>query len=559
MQKNKGLWDFLERLKRDVRGNTIAIIAAALIPLAGMVGGGLDISRMYLTKTRLQHACDAGALAGRKAMGGGQWSNDNYAARKTAEQFFTANFKPDSYGSTGLTRSFTENASKVTGTATVKLPLTVMRIFGFETTSFSVSCDAEERLPNTDIMFVLDVTGSMNSPARSGDPVTKIVALKRSVKCFYEIIARLDTDAQCNGNPSGGTGDQVQIRFGFMPYTENVNVGKLLPPAWFANQWDYQTRKAVLKEDGTFDHWHYGKITENISALKNASGGWNNGINMPIDNPDGANRYVTWNGCIEERQTVRAVNYWPIPQGAKDLNIDLMPDTNDPSTLWGPTLQRLVFARGMLSNRGYPQVQYLRYSEIDTTDDYTNNLDFGCPREARKLQRWPDAYAFDNYVDGLSAGGGTYHDIGLLWGARFLSGTGIFRSENEFTPLGGEIQRNLIFMTDGTTHSIATKYNAYGMPWLDRRQTDPNTAPTDQDTDNQINARFSALCTAIKNKNIAIWVIAFGDDVINDAATGARLEACATSGRYFRAQDSSELQSTFQEIANQISQLRLTK
>ena len=65
---------FMSALARDVRGNTLAIMAAALIPLAGLVGGGIDISRMYITKTRLQHACDAGALAGRKAMGGGTWA-----------------------------------------------------------------------------------------------------------------------------------------------------------------------------------------------------------------------------------------------------------------------------------------------------------------------------------------------------------------------------------------------------------------------------------------------------------------------------------------------------
>ena len=64
-------------LARDVRGNTMAIMAATLIPLAGLVGGGIDISRMYIVKTRLQHACDAGALAGRKAMGGGAWDTDD--------------------------------------------------------------------------------------------------------------------------------------------------------------------------------------------------------------------------------------------------------------------------------------------------------------------------------------------------------------------------------------------------------------------------------------------------------------------------------------------------
>src|SRR3546814_10019435 len=65
---------FLTRLLHNEAGNTLAIVAAAIFPLAGMIGGGLDMSRLYLAKTRLQQACDAGALAGRKAMGSGSWS-----------------------------------------------------------------------------------------------------------------------------------------------------------------------------------------------------------------------------------------------------------------------------------------------------------------------------------------------------------------------------------------------------------------------------------------------------------------------------------------------------
>ena len=56
---------FLSRLRTAEAGNTLAIGAAALLPLIGLVGGGVDMSRMYIVKTRLQHACDAGALAGR--------------------------------------------------------------------------------------------------------------------------------------------------------------------------------------------------------------------------------------------------------------------------------------------------------------------------------------------------------------------------------------------------------------------------------------------------------------------------------------------------------------
>ena len=84
---------FLGRLARDARGNTLAIVSAALIPVAGIVGGGIDMGRLYITKTRLQHACDAGALAGRKAMVGGIWSQSNFAPRTAANALFDANFQ----------------------------------------------------------------------------------------------------------------------------------------------------------------------------------------------------------------------------------------------------------------------------------------------------------------------------------------------------------------------------------------------------------------------------------------------------------------------------------
>ena len=39
-----------------------------LVPLAAMIGSGVDMSRAYMAKTRLQSACDAAALAGRRVM-----------------------------------------------------------------------------------------------------------------------------------------------------------------------------------------------------------------------------------------------------------------------------------------------------------------------------------------------------------------------------------------------------------------------------------------------------------------------------------------------------------
>ncbi|SFP96847.1 Flp pilus assembly protein TadG [Sphingomonas rubra] len=592
----------LTRLRQSRRGNTLVMAAAAMVPLAGMVGGGLDLSRLYLVKTRLQHGCDAGALAGRKSMGAGIWTQSDNAPLKAANLFFDGNFEDNAYGSKNIQRSFTEAAGKVSGRAQADVPMTLMKIFSKPTQTLVVSCDAEMRLPNTDVMFVLDTTGSMQD-VPSGDTLTKLDSLKVAVKCFYEIVARLDTDANCTtGNPSGGTGSQVQIRFGFVPYATNVNVGRLLKPEWFADSWKYQTRKIDGREssgswkldsfyeakqydtcikkadtdlreyrvvgptrtyngvtygpyycvheyrDKNVVRWKYDELAVDVSLLKNGSS-WRGSFQWPLAN-DGSNRTITWDGCIEERQTVRTTNFSPIPAGAKDLNIDEVPSDN--ATRWGMVLPGVVYTRN--GSGGW------NLSSSTTTTDYGNQSYYACPTEARLLQAWPNATDFDDYVDSLKPEGNTFHDIGLIWGARLMSPTGLFKADNATTSKGGDIERHMIFMTDGDACTAPDNYTAYGVLWFDRRQTPKADVPTGGCTDTgtlteQVNLRTAAICSAVKNKNITLWVVAFGTLA---PSTVTRLKACATSGRYFTATNAPQLQATFKSIADQISQLRLT-
>ena len=53
----------LRNLLTDTKGNTLAIFAAALVPLVAMIGSGLDLSFAYMAKAKLQNACDAAVLA----------------------------------------------------------------------------------------------------------------------------------------------------------------------------------------------------------------------------------------------------------------------------------------------------------------------------------------------------------------------------------------------------------------------------------------------------------------------------------------------------------------
>ena len=91
------------RLARDVAGNTLAIMAIALIPLTAMAGAGVDTARLYVVKSRLQQACDVGALAGRKFLLDSSDSTLDPTAAKQAQQSFANNF------ATGYIQSGTPN------------------------------------------------------------------------------------------------------------------------------------------------------------------------------------------------------------------------------------------------------------------------------------------------------------------------------------------------------------------------------------------------------------------------------------------------------------------
>jgi len=682
---------FLQDLRSNTAGNTLAMAGMALFPLTAMIGGGVDVSRIYLVQTRLQQACDAGALAGRRQMAGGNWNANNNAANTAAQNMFRANFDTNAYGSYDANTAFTENAGTVTGTATVKLDMAVMQMFGYDTKTVAVECDASMAIPNTDVMFVLDTTGSMNCPdtgtsycGNNGNVEAwnaRIKGLRSAVKCFYETLAKRDSDEDCGSTPAAGSENTAHLRFGFVPYSTNVNVGKLLPNDFLADKWPYQTRKAktelknvvvdytpgtpyvysnefyypgywssnstvethnnvrnssecdslqpqdydemsgnegakfdedswtsggnritrwytdetgtrydystsysswrdrctirlrtrtlvhtreyrqvdtaVYEQQQVFSHYEYNEFDLTVSGLKAGGSAWNDSLDLPVGDK-GLDTGIAWDGCIEERTTVRTNNFDPIPAGALDLDIDLVPTTGDSSTQWGPILPEAVWARysrvytDWYGNRSYDY----SYDEIISKNDLDHAYSYFCPNQASKLKRWDNPTEFDSYLDNLDAIGSTYHDIGLIWGARLLSPTGIFAAENATTDNGGAIDRHLIFMTDGDTVTDSLQYTAYGVEWFDRRRTPKNSEPSNSDLTSQVNSRFLAMCRAIKNKNITLWVVSFGNGVSSSSITN--LQNCATSGKFYNASNSAELLNNFRTIANDISQLRLT-
>jgi hypothetical protein len=153
------------------------------------------------------------------------------------------------------------------------------------------------------------------------------------------------------------------------------------------------------------------------------------------------------------------------------------------------------------------------------------------------------------YVDSLVASGNTYHDIGMIWGGRLISPTGLFASENADAP-GKTTNRNLIMLTDGATQPNQYVYGAYGIEPLDRRRwSQTSTTELAQ----VVEQRFSVACEEVKKMNVTVWFITFGTD-LNPVMT-----TCAGEGHYFKASNAVELNAVFSKIAASLGDLRISQ
>ena len=143
--------------------------------------------------------------------------------------------------------------------------------------------------------------------------------------------------------------------------------------------------------------------------------------------------------------------------------------------------------------------------------------------------------------------GGTYHNVGMLWGLRFISRTGYFSSDNPTERDEIPVNQHIVFMTDGMLDTGDLLYSAHGIERYQKRTQGSGSL------DDKHIARFNAACDLAKAMGITVWVIAL------DVADTADVEPCATSADHFYTSDGSDLEEVFERIGRGIGNLRLTR
>lgn len=517
---------FLMRLRKDQRGNTLIMVGAAIFPMVAFIGSGMDMSRAYLVKTRLQQACDAGALAGRKAMAGTTLSTSDKA---TAENFFRFNFPNgtmataplvvDAGGVEGPNKiTISLDANKQVGmTATAVMPNMLMQVFGFNQQEIKVSCKAEEYYVNTDVMLVLDTTGSMNCAIT--DPLScsqatektnsKMLDLRNAVKKLYVNLrpAQIALEAK-----------SLRMRVGWVNYSTTVNVGKLL----------YAQDTTSLNNPATYRNASGTNGTDYAGPTQTAA--WFTGT--------GTSDYQ---GCIVERQTVAfASSTTSIPANALDLNIATMP--TDAASRWTPIVNSLY------KKNNFSRTDYNAVTDLNVK---------ACPKPAVHLTSWASLAALDTEVDKIRTGAGyTYHDIGMIWGTRMIANQGVFGSRNPDIFNAVKVKRTIVLVTDGLLNAETEVYGAYGVERYEGRVhgLGANTAAEYEDRHKK---RFTLMCDVAKSApiNADVWVIAV---LPATTAVDATMTTCASNAaQVIKVSNTTALDNAFKAVSDKVGNLRI--
>ena len=303
--------------------------------------------------------------------------------------------------------------------------------------------------------------------------------------------------------------------------------------------------------------WLYAPLTVDVKWTKGTgSAPLNIGASssIPADGwPDNVQPlWAEFRGCIEERDTYEIDDYAKVDLNkALDLDIDLVPTKGNPKTQWRPLIPGWVFARDIWwDGSGTWQTN-------PSKSPWTFLMPFWaglavCPAPARALAEMPDPTVLDSYLNTLTPEGSTYHDIGMIWGGRMVSSTGLFASQN--ADAGGvPTSRHLIFLTDGETAPLEYSYATYGVEPLDNRRWNRDKPKGGLTLPQVVEKRFAVACDEVKKKNITVWVISFG------ISLNPIMKDCAGPGRAFEAKDAAALNETFSKIAQQMGDLRIAK
>ena len=289
---------------------------------------------------------------------------------------------------------------------------------------------------------------------------------------------------------------------------------------------------------------------------------------------------MRWLGCVDVPVDTPGQTSFPAANPPSEINPDASPTG---ASRWRPQMQDLTYRR---NNSNWNAATY-----TTNGDDWTNAPGYGsdptaassdnlmksgamaCGKPAKRLGEMTrsEVSSWVHAAD-FAPVGGTYHDTGMIWGARLISPTGPWAADTAAWSGRSAPNRVIIFLTDGDMSPSSSSYSMYGLEGYERRVTstaltgDPSSGKTGSPATCTVttancwkymtyhNNRFLGACAAAKAKNIDVWTVAI------DTASSTELQTCATTTNQAKYTTSgTDLGTIFADIARRLAMLRLSQ
>jgi len=379
--------------------------------------------------------------------------------------------------------------------ASATVPTTLTRIFGIDTFNVSAQTEITRATTALDVVLAIDMSGSMTT-SDAGGGQTRIQAARGAAVELVNILFGADEIKSL-------------LKIGVVPWNSKVNV--------MLNSVAYDSAATTIQAVPSFLNPLTGDPQNEVYLANNSP--------VPLLSAPVAD----WQGCVFQRYK---------DNGATDDDADVilgsLSFTGGDWVAWEP-----------IGPEGEPVPGSAECDlSLSSSQDCDVCLDHGItPLTSTKSEALAAVNELQNAV------GGTNVPQGLGWAWRVLMPGAPFDEADPNPP--GNRQQAIVLLTDG--ENCGWWGDGYKGIWI------IGSSAACAESRDEMDARLEILATNIKASGVDIYTIQFAN---SGTEMQALLKSVATkpdSPYYHYAPDAATLQTVFQEIANHLSTLRLSK
>ncbi len=412
--------------------------------------------------------------------------------------YFESNFPPGFMGATVDGPNFStveQNDEVLTLSASATIETSFMRILGFETLTVSSTSEITRQTELLEVVLAMDMSGSMGWDAPGPGSDTRIEAARAAAKEMVEILF-------------GDDETKPLLKIGIVPWNGKVNITR--------NGTTFDFTQNTVEGVDPFFHPITGVAQSIVHNVNNSP------VPLLSAPPDG------WKGCVFMR-------FW-------DDDID-----NDADTALGPI-------RGV-NGKDWPAWEFIHPDQGEPISPgkcpmaVDDNECTPCLSHGITALQSDKSDTIDAINELTNPKGTTNIPGGLAWGWRVLMPDAPF-TEAEVDPPGRRTQA-IVLLTDGEN------YGGSG----DGYKTVFGYGSAAQGTEEDPGAddRLRQVANAIKAEGVLIYAIQFAN-AGTDLQTLMKQVASGEEAPFYQyAPDSDALKQVFKEVANDLSQLRISR